>query len=194
MPLKRENPTGRLASMGVVIVMHIGIIWGLAYGLNRTNVEVIPPPLTADVLEEELEEEEPPPPDYVPPPEISIDLPAATSATAITAVTDKKAPPPPPPAPKQKVTTLPKSIKHTQPDYPSASRRLNEEGSVVVDILVGEDGNIKEAKVATSSGFPRLDEAAVKEALRRWKYKPGTEDGKPVAMWHKVKVTFKLTT
>lgn len=195
--------------MAVVIVMHIGIVYGLAYGLSRANVEVLKGPLEADLIEMEEEEEEveppppppefePPPPEFIPPPEISIDLPVESSATAITAVTDKKAPPAPPPAPKvEKVVTLPKADPrrpNSQPDYPSASRRLGEEGSVTLLLYVKEDGKVGEAKVDTSSGFPRLDEAATKEALRRWKFQPGTEDGKPKGMWHKVKVTFKLTT
>ena len=193
-----------MLSMGIVLLMHVGIIYGLAYGLSRANVEVIPPPLNADLLDEDVKEEEaeppppppdfiPPPPDYVPPPEISIEQPAAASQTAITSVTSEKRAPPPPPAPKaEKVVILPKSIKYTQPDYPSASRRLGEEGSVVLELTVGEDGKIADAKVITSSGFPRLDEAAVKEALRRWRFNPGTEDGKPKAMRHRVKVTFRL--
>jgi protein TonB len=196
--------------MAVVIVMHIGIVYGLAYGLSRANVEVLKGPLEADIIEMEEEEEEveppppppefePPPPEFVPPPEIAIDLPAEAPATAITAVTsEKRAPPPPPPAPKvEKVVTLPKADPrrpNSQPDYPSASRRLGEEGSVVLLLLVKEDGKVGDAKVDSSSGHPRLDEAAVKEALRRWKFVPGTEDGKPKAMWHKVKVTFKLTS
>ena len=48
-------------------------------------------------------------------------------------------------------------------------------------------------KVAKSSGFEKLDEAAVKEVQRNWRFVPGKEDGKPVAMWHTFAVTFKLT-
>lgn len=195
--------------MGVVIIMHIGIVYGLAYGLSRANVEILKGPLEAEMIEEVEDEDvepppppppdfKPPPPDFVPPPEISIDVPMETSATAITAVTNKRPPPAPPPAPKaEKVVTLPKADPrrpNSQPDYPSASRRLGEEGSVTLLLLVKEDGKVGEAKVETSSGFPRLDEAAVKEALRRWKFQPGKEDGKPKTMWHRVKVTFKLTT
>jgi len=79
-----------------------------------------------------------------------------------------------------------------QPDYPPTSRRLGEEGSVILQVLVGPDGKVQEAKVQTSSGFPRLDEAATKHALRAWRFNPGTEDGKPVTMWHSIKVTFKI--
>ena len=193
--------------MGVVLIMHIGIVYGLAYGLSRANVEVIPPPIDAELLEEEAEEEEaeppppppefePPPPDYVPPPEISIELPATTSQTAITAVTSEKRPPPPPAPKAEKVVVLPKADPkrhHVLPDYPSASRRLGEEGSVTLALLVGPDGKVTEAKVEKPSGFPRLDEAALKYVPRTWRFLPGTVDGKPVAMWHKIIVTWKLT-
>lgn len=194
--------------MAVVIVMHIGIVYGLAFGLSRANVEVAKGPLEADIIEEVEEEEEaeppppppefePPPPEFVPPPEISITMPAS-SATAITQVTSERKPPPPPPAPKaEKVVVLPKADPrraNSEPDYPPTSRRLGEEGSLVLLLLVKEDGKVAEVKVESSSGFERLDEAAVREASRRWKFVPGTEDGKPKTMWHRVKVTFKLTT
>ena len=58
--------------------------------------------------------------------------------------------------------------------------------------LVGTDGKVQDGKVQTSSGFPRLDEAALKHALRAWRFTPGTEDGKPVTAWHSVKVTFRI--
>jgi len=78
--------------------MHIFIVWGLAYGLSRANVEVLKGPLEADIIEMEEEEEEveppppppdfePPPPDYIPPPELAIDTPVETSTTAIQSVT-----------------------------------------------------------------------------------------------------------
>ena len=47
-------------------------------------------------------------------------------------------------------------------------------------------------RVFTDADAAKMDEAAVKEALRRWRFNPGTEDGKPKVMRHKVKVTFRL--
>ena len=44
-----------------------------------------------------------------------------------------------------------------------------------------------------SSGFPKLDDAAIKEVQRNWRFVPGKEDGKPVSMWHTFAVTFRLT-
>ncbi|MGE0383360.1 MAG: TonB family protein [Gammaproteobacteria bacterium] len=80
-----------------------------------------------------------------------------------------------------------------QPDYPPISRRLGEQGSVILALLVEIDGHVAEARVDSSSGHARLDEAAVAHALKRWRFAPGTEDGVPVAAWHRVRVRFTLT-
>ena len=64
---------------------------------------------------------------------------------------------------------------------------------VTLQVYVLETGKAGDVKVAKSSGFPKLDEAAVKEVQRNWRFVPGKEDGKPVAMWHTFAVTFRLT-
>ena len=81
----------------------------------------------------------------------------------------------------------------TQPEYPPSSRRAGEAGTVILEVYVLENGRVGEAKVKQSSGFPRLDEAAVREVKRSWRLVPGTENGKPVPMWGQFAVTFKLT-
>ena len=63
----------------------------------------------------------------------------------------------------------------------------------MLKVLVTEGGRAGKVEVAKSSGFPRLDEAAVKEVQRNWRFVPGKEDGKPVAMWHTFAITFRLT-
>ena len=81
----------------------------------------------------------------------------------------------------------------TQPEYPASSQRLGEEGRVVVKCLVDpQSGRCQDAQVDVSSGFPRLDEAAVREAKRAWRFLPGSNDGKPTAMWHSVAVKFEI--
>jgi len=80
----------------------------------------------------------------------------------------------------------------TQPEYPTMSRRLGEEGQVVLLLTVDEDGRVLEAVVDKSSGFERLDEAAVREATRRWRLIPGTINGKASTMQYRFAVTFKI--
>ena len=81
----------------------------------------------------------------------------------------------------------------TQPEYPPSSRRAGEAGTVILEVYVLENGRVGDARVKQSSGFPSLDEAAVREVKRSWRLVPGTENGKPVPMWGQFAVTFKLT-
>jgi protein TonB len=81
----------------------------------------------------------------------------------------------------------------TQPEYPPAARRAGEEGTVTLKVFVTDGGRAGQVEVAKSSGFPKLDEAAVKEVQRNWRFVPGKEDGKAVSMWHTFAVTFRLT-
>jgi len=89
-----------------IIALHLFVAWALATGLARKVIEVLAPPIQADIVEEVKPDDEPPPPPppemerppvEVPPPEVSIDLPMETSSTAIVDVTDKAPPPAPPP-------------------------------------------------------------------------------------------------
>jgi protein TonB len=80
----------------------------------------------------------------------------------------------------------------TQPPYPAAAIRGGEEGNLALEVLVGSDGRVRDARVARSSGFPLLDQAAVDEARRHWKLRPGTRDGVPLEQWYTLKVVFHL--
>lgn len=79
-----------------------------------------------------------------------------------------------------------------QPAYPSAARRAGEAGSVVVSVLVGTDGRVADAEVMRSSGYERLDSAAVRQALSAWRFRPATRDGVAVQSRHQITVTFVL--
>lgn len=82
--------------------------------------------------------------------------------------------------------------RNAPPDYPAESRRRGEEGVVRLSLRVGIDGRVEGAEVATSSGFPRLDQAAV-EAARRWRFRPAMQGGVPVAATLPTAVHFRLT-
>ena len=69
-----------------------------------------------------------------------------------------------------------KGSRTSLPEYPPASRRAGEAGTVQLRCFVKEDGRCSEVSVVKSSGFDKLDEAAVKEAQRNWKFVPGKED------------------
>lgn len=75
------------------------------------------------------------------------------------------------------------------PSYPSQARIQRIEGAVVLEALIGEDGNVHDVKVA--SGSPVLATAA-KQAVQQWRYQPFQLNGKPVTMSTSVKIVFKL--
>lgn len=78
-----------------------------------------------------------------------------------------------------------------RPSYPDISRRLNEQGQVIVRVLVGTKGEVLRAELGKSSGFVRLDRTAV-SAVRGWRFMPGKRDGQAEAMWFNVPVNFVL--
>lgn len=77
------------------------------------------------------------------------------------------------------------------PKYPVESKAAREEGVVKLRVVVDKTGWTQEARVVESSGFPRLDAAAL-DAARHWRYRPGTVDGVSTAMALNVPVRFQL--
>jgi protein TonB len=89
-------------------------------------------------------------------------------------------PPPPPAAPTQAVAITSHQITDAA-DYPAISQRLQEQGEVLINYEISATGIVTECSVAKSSGKPRLDDGACAFAKKKWKFKPATQDGKPVA-------------
>ncbi len=77
------------------------------------------------------------------------------------------------------------------PQYPALSRRMGEEGTVLLHVLVSAQGSAGEVALKSSSGYERLDEAAVK-AVRGWRFVPADAGGQMVASWVDVPVSFHL--
>jgi len=74
-----------------------------------------------------------------------------------------------------------------EPDYPEAARRAHIQGSVVLETLINANGRVQQ--VSAVSGNPDLADAAM-AAVRQWRYKPFTVDGKKVPIRTQVNVTF----
>ena len=91
--------------------------------------------------------------------------------------------------------SLPSSEAHglnnPKPAYPRLSRRLNEQGHVMVRVFVAADGSPQQGEIKTSSGFDRLDQEALRTVMR-WRFVPGQRFGTPEAMWFNVPVNFVL--
>ncbi|HJY37837.1 MAG TPA: energy transducer TonB [Steroidobacteraceae bacterium] len=79
----------------------------------------------------------------------------------------------------------------TEPPYPTSEVRLGHEGTVLLRVQILPTGRVGAVELARSSGFPKLDEAAMREA-RMWRMKPGTHGGAATAMWTVVPIKFQL--
>jgi protein TonB len=91
--------------------------------------------------------------------------------------------------------SLPSSEAHglnnPKPAYPKQSRRLNEQGQVLIRVFVAADGSPQQGEIKTSSGFDRLDQEALRTVMR-WRFVPGQRFGTSEAMWFNVPVNFVL--
>jgi protein TonB len=82
-------------------------------------------------------------------------------------------------------------LNNPRPAYPPLSKRLGEEGKVVLRVLIEADGSASKAEIRSSSGYDRLDQAALQTVLR-WRYLPGKRGGVAEAMWFNVPINFVL--
>lgn len=132
-------------------------------------------------------------PDPTPAPEAPTGVVSAPPAPVPAVTEPVAAAPAAPPAPPK--VELPSSdanyLNNPPPPYPPLSKRLGEQGRVVVRVHISTDGIATRAEVQKSSGFPRLDETAVQTVLR-WRYVPGKRAGVPEAMWYSVPINFVL--
>ena len=122
-------------------------------------------------------------------------LPPITAQVAAAPSPAPATPPAAPPAPPAPKVELPRSdadhLNNPVPPYPPVSKRLGEEGTSVVRIYVGADGLPQKAELRTSSGFERLDAAAL-AAVMKWRFKPGTRGGVAEPMWILQPIPFVL--
>ncbi|NOU01841.1 MAG: energy transducer TonB [Gallionella sp.] len=130
---------------------------------------------------------DPPPPEHI---HLAVETPVVLPDEPVVYV-----PPPepvveaPPPAPPQmelpsQLVTLSSELsvicsERAAPHYPMASKRMNEQGKAVLRVELGEDGKVANAMVKASSGFARLDEAAL-AAIKTWRCKPPVRNGAAV--------------
>lgn len=99
---------------------------------------------------------------------------------------------PPIPNPVLKLARIdPRYASALQPEYPSSMIRAEMEGRVTLRVLIGADGRVKQVDVV-SSASPEFAEAAKRQALRKWRFVPGTSDGTPIESWKEMTVRFEM--
>ena len=197
--VERFFKSERAVGLALVLAMHAAVLWGL------WQHRLIPSPQEAMTLFVNFIA--PPAPEIVPPPPKPRPKPVEKpkprqiiATTPVVAPTDYVAPTPPPqpvpvavapPPSAPPATVLPSGPvtlggelsvacpQRTAPRYPPASRRLGEEGTVILRVELDEQGKVCTARISSSSGFARLDAAAL-DAVRNWQCTPAHRNGQPV--------------
>jgi protein TonB len=82
-------------------------------------------------------------------------------------------------------------LNNPRPAYPLISRRLGEQGRVILRVRVGTGGHAELIEVHGSSGFARLDDVA-RETVRRWTFVPARRGDAPVPAWVLIPISFRL--
>jgi len=213
------TPAQRRAAVGAIVALHAAAAWGLMQvdAVREAVAEAAPifvsmirpaaetPPATPPAA--------PTPPKPAPPPtQRSIVTAAPTPEAAPLAPTpetspspqqqsvavqapsapvDTAAPPAPPPEPPQIPPSAVQYLEAPVLQVPPASARAGESGRSVVRVLIDEHGLPRTVQIAQSSGFKRLDDAAL-AAVRRARFRPYTERGQPQAGWALIPLTFEL--
>jgi periplasmic protein TonB len=138
-----------------------------------------PPPIVTAPIEapSPVTAPPPPPPEPLPPIEALPQL--------------EPAPPPPPPPPVTPPRFNADYLRNPAPNYPLLSRRMGEQGKVLLRVFVNADGNPEKVELRTSSGSPRLDQSAL-DTVKHWKFVPARQGDQPVAAWVLVPISFAL--
>jgi len=194
-----QPPGSRIIGIGFVVALHVALIYALVTALAHRSTDIARAPIETKIIDQAPQEKAeppppppkfaPPPPPFIPPPEINIRTPPPPAqSTAPTVITTVK------PAVIVPTRIEPRiDAQHShEPEYPPQSRRLGEQGSVVLDVLVDGDGRVTQTKLVQSCGFPRLDQAALDGVKSSYRFIPGTIDGKPQPMWHRITVNWRL--
>jgi periplasmic protein TonB len=196
----------RFSGLIIVAAIHAGFIALLILGIV-TKIELKKEDLQATVDQQKVPPKTPPPPPpkfekppppFVPPPEFNIQ----NEAPPPRAIVASPAPPPPAPPPRAAPPAPPAAppapaepivATHTKPPYPPISQRLGEHGVTLLNVSIDASGRATDATVVTSSGSARLDAAAVEYVKQRYRWKPATRDGKPVATTQALRIVWSLT-
>ncbi len=84
----------------------------------------------------------------------------------------------------------PEKIVAPQPQYTEIARKARIQGVVIIEAIIDKQGNVTNVKML--KGLPMgLDQAAA-DAVKKWKFKPATLNGKPVAVIYNLTVNFRL--
>ena len=208
---KRSSPT----SLGLVILLHAALISAVIMIKSPAFQRLTHPPIVIDMIDAETDppvDPPPPPPhqqlqqpvesiDHIIP-ETNLNIPGPTvdhSNDNIVIASNNvgtgtaeipQLPPEPPAIPVRRAAQIdPRS--QLQPPYPPSEYRLQRDGRVQVQVTIGPDGRVTDvARIsATSDAFWQVTR---EQALRHWRFRPATVDGRPVQETRTMSLVFRI--
>ncbi len=203
--LSRPSPFQRSGLLTAVIGLHIGVFL-LILTAKTVVPQIMEIPLVVDLLETQEIKKEPvakPLPMTKPVAVKTPQTPAPKAAAPVVEATQSNLPAPAAvvaapieakPAPAEPVSQArfdADYLKNPAPAYPPLSRRMGEEGKVVLRVSVNAQGSADSVEIRTSSGSQRLDESAL-NTVRNWKFIPAKRGNTAVQSWVLVPINFKL--
>ncbi len=190
----------------IVLLAHAATLGAIIYAPEKPAPIFIEPPTIQGVIvaSEPIKPPEPtppPPPEQKPLPTPKIPVPKAPPSERAPQV-EQQSPPQetveqpvkqaePTPAPVSLPQADANHLNNPAPVYPAQSKRLNETGTVILEVLVLADGSAGDVRLKTSSGFKRLDEAAVR-AVKNWHFVPAKRGGEAIDFTYDLPVEFTL--
>jgi len=206
----QTSPQQRIFGIAFAVTVEAALVYTLLVALDFVKA----PPLNPKPLEwfnvapvEKNNTPPPPPTQTFDPPPLVIDAPVVTLDYTPPVQPRTISLPPPQPVPETPTRVAPQSpptppvaftaarsiaSTHTTPEYPFISRRLREQGTLRLKLTIDDKGSVTEAVVVNSSGFERLDEAAVSWVKAKWRYMPAMQGTKAVASMTDAIVEFRL--
>lgn len=207
--LSRPSSAARGGLLTAVIGLHVGVLL-LVLAAKTVVPRIVEIPLIVDFLQPALVDKPPeakPLPVVKPQPVRQQRTPAPKTPAPIIDATQSDVPAPSPPAvvPTDTRPTQASSagepvsqarfdadyLRNPAPPYPPLSRRMGEEGKVLLRVSVTPQGTADSVEIRTSSGSPRLDDAA-RKTVRDWKFIPARRGDTPFQSWVLVPIIFKL--
>ena len=212
----------RIGPLCTIVLLHAAFFWALQSGLTHQATQAAPKEIIVSfITPDKAPQPTPPTPQPAPPKTVAVvkknispprSTPVINHTPSITAI----AAPTPPLQPSQyeepavaalapvpvataapaQPRTITSGVEYLQPPdvkYPTLSKRMGEEGKLVIRVLISEKGCAELVEVQKSSGSSRLDEAA-KQAVMRALFKPYMEDGKALSVFAIVPINFQLSS
>lgn len=206
-PASNAYAPSRLPGIAVAVVIHAAVVIALlSYAPARQTLAELAPIMVSLVQPQKIE-----PPQELPKPRPVVRQPVKTESKPQPLLTISEptpspiiAPSPPPAPPVEPIAVAPAPpapvippqfnadyLNNPAPQYPALSRRLGEQGRVILRVFVDDRGLPARVELRSSSGHQRLDQVAL-ETVKQWKFVAARRGDQATSAWVLVPISFSL--